>query len=371
MLAVLLVLAALPGVVAAQAADSTRAGGTVTVDEGETVDGNFVATGGTVVVAGRVTGDAEVTAGTVIVTRTGVVEGDLRAFAGSVILEGDVGGDASIAAGSLLVREGAIVAGALEAAAGDVRVNGRVDGDARFAGETVTLGPSAVVGGGVEYDAETFTADPDARVAGTVTRTDDVAFASDFGAPGFVGGFDVPSGAAIPRGFFAAWGLVVNLLVGAAAVALLPRFTAEVTDAGLENTLKSGGVGLLAVIAVPVLLVVLLVTIVGIPLSLVGALAFALVLWLTAVYGSLILGTWLLSLVDRESVWGALVLGLVAFTALEFVPFVGELLQLVLVLVGLGAFVLAANARRRDPDDAVTPPGEESGSAGGEGPSAT
>ena len=361
LLVVLLVLGAVPGAVAAQAGDVTRTGGTVTVAEGETIDGNLVATGGTVVIDGRVTGDATVTAGTVIVSRTGSVDGDLETMAGSVVVEGTVGGDASVASGSLVVREGASVGGNLEAAAGDVRVNGGVDGNVRVAGETVTLGPAAAVGGNVEYDAETFTAAPEARVSGTVTRNDDLSVSPAVGAPliGDFGGFTVPAGV------FAAWGLVVNLLVGAALVVVAPRFAREVTDRGTRAAAKSGGVGLLTFVALPIALALVAITVVGIPVSIVGALAYALVLWLTTIYGALVVGTLLLSLADRESVWWALALGLVAFTAVGFVPYVGELLQFVVLLVGLGAFVLAVRDRRAGRDgDAVSPPGEDGPSGG-------
>ena len=362
LLVVLLVLGAVPGAVAAQTGEVTRTGGTVTVAEGETIDGDFVATGGTVVIDGRVTGDATVTAGTVIVSETGRVDGKLEAMAGSVVVEGTVGGDASVAAGSLVVREGASVGG-IEAAASDIRVNGNVDGDARLAGETVSLGPAAVVGGDVEYDAETFTAAPGAQVSGAVTRNDDLSVSpvvAPWGEFGDLGGFSVPAGV------FAAWGLVLNLLVGAAVVALAPRFARDVTDRGTRAAAKSGGVGLLTFVAVPIALALVAITVVGIPVSIVGALAYALVLWLTTIYGALVVGTWLLSLADRESVWVALAVGLVGFTLVGFVPYVGELLQFVVLLVGLGAFVLAVRDRRsgRDDGDAVSPPGGDE-----EGPS--
>lgn len=359
LLVVLLVLGAVPGVVAAQAEEVTRTGGTVTVAEGETIGGNFVATGGTVVIDGRVTGDATVTAGTVIVSETGRVDGDLDAVAGSVVVEGSVGGDVSAAAGSLVVREGASVGGNVEAAAADARVNGRVDGSARLAGETVTLGPAAVVGGDVEYDAESFTAAPGAQVSGSVTRNDDLSVGPAVGVP-WAGDVGVPGGFAVPAGVFAAWGLVVNLLVGALLVALAPRFAREVTDRGTRATVKSGGVGLLTFVAVPIALALVAITIVGIPVSVVGALAYALALWLTTIYGALVVGASLLSLVGRESVWWALAVGLVGFTLAGFVPYVGGLLQFVVLLVGLGAFVLAVRDRRAGRDgDAVSPPGED------------
>lgn len=339
-LAVLLVaLVLLGGVSAVASAQSVeRAGGVVTVAAGETVRGDLEAVGGTVLVQGTVDGDLEATAGTVVIA--GEVTGDVEAVAGSVTIEGTVGGDVGVAAGSLLVRDGATVGGTLEAAAGAVQVDGTVGGDARLAGEEVVVGPTASVGGNLEYDAERFSIAPGV-VAGSVTPNDDMEFA--FGPAFGPGDFDVRvPPASFPVGTFAIYGFLVNLLLGAALLTVAPGFARRVTRLGTERTVRSGGAGLLTVVGVPVALVLLVITIVGIPLSLAGVVLFLLVLWIAQVYGALVLGTWLLSLGDRDNRWGALVLGLAVLVVLPFVPFgLGGVARFLIVLVGLGAFVLA------------------------------
>jgi hypothetical protein len=279
----------------------------------------------------------EATGGSIVVAATGVVDGDLSAIGGSVLVEGTVGGDAAVSAGSILVREGASVGGTLEAAAGSVRMDGQVAGDARLAGETVTVGPTAAIGGDLLYDAGTAAIAPGASVTGAVRAEAGVVDVGPEVAP-----------PAVPRGVGAVYGLLANLVLGAALLVVVPRFTGAVTGVGTREALRSGGVGFLALVGVPIALVLVAVTIVGIPLSLAGLVAFALLLWVAFVYGSLVAGTWLLSLLDREGRWLALVSGLVAVALVGLVPFVGGVVRFLVLLVGLGAFVLAVRGVRSD-----------------------
>jgi cytoskeletal protein CcmA (bactofilin family) len=333
-----LLLAAVPVVASAQATDDERFGGTVIVDDGETVDG-LETVAGTVIVRGTVDGDLAATAGTVVIT--GTVTGDAEVVGGSLVVEGTVDGDLRTAAGSVVLRDGARVGGTVEAAAGSVTLDGAVDGDARLAGEEVRIGSTASVGGSVEYDAGTFVLAEGVTVGGTVTEVDEVniVFTPFFGAPGDV---EFPSGPVFPPGTFAVYGLFVNALLGVVLLAVAPGFADRVTDLGTTRALRSGGVGLLTFVAVPVALLVLAITIIGLPLSLVGAVLFALTLWVVQIYGALVVGTATLALFERENRWGALAVGLLVLLVLSFVPFqLGELLRFVVLLVGLGAVVLA------------------------------
>ncbi|ELY28078.1 bactofilin family protein [Haloferax volcanii] len=298
----LLVVGSLAGVAAAQQGPS--AGGAVVVDEGETVDGDLDAVGGTVVVAGTVTGDVSATAGTVLVTETGVVNGNLDAVAGSATLEGSVGGS-------------------------------------------------------LAYDAATATVDAAAVVDGGVRQVDDLAVAAPVvaGTPFQFGQFEGP---VIPGWVVSGYWFLANFVVGAIIVLVAPGFAGRVTGLGTKQAVRSGGVGLLAIVAIPIVLLLLLLTIVGIPLSLAGGVGFLLVLWVAGVYGALVLGTWLLSLADYDNRWVALFAGLFVLAVLDFVP-LGGILEFVVLLVGLGAFALAL--RGESADD-----GDESVSAPDEGP---
>ncbi|WP_166035472.1 bactofilin family protein [Halorussus pelagicus] len=327
LLALLVALAAVPAPVAA---DETRSGGTVVVEEGETVSDDLNAFGGTVIIRGTVEGDVTAFAGNVFVN--GEVTGDLEAFAGNVRVNGTVTGDASVAGGNVALEEGGRIGGELEAAGGNVAVDGEIGRSARVGAGSITLGPTAVVGGDFLYDGDVDRAEG-ARIDGAVREEPDL-------------GLDVGvTGPLVPNWVGAVYGFLVNFALGAVALLVFPRFSAGVTDRAVSDPFRSAGVGLLLFVEGPILIALLFVSLVGIPLGLLGILLYGIVLWVGYVYGAFALGSWLAGLADDASKWVALVVGLVVVSLVGFVPILGGLAQFVVLLLGLGA--LAFGGRKR------------------------
>jgi cytoskeletal protein CcmA (bactofilin family) len=325
-LALLLALAALPGVAAAE----SRAGGTVVVGADERVD-SLTATGGTVVVRGTVAGDVDAYAGSVVVAEEGVVEGTLRSYAGSVRVEGTVEGNAVAYAGSMTLAESGRVGGSLGAAAGEVTVAGPVRGDVTVGAALLTLAPTAEVGNDVTYDGRLERA-PGATVGGEVRAADDLG----------VG----PAPPALPPGTFLVYGVLSNLLVGGLLLLGVGDFTVSVAENAVLDTGRSLLYGFAGLLAVPLVFLGLAVTVVGVPVALVLALALPALGWVAAVLGRFALGAWLVSYADVERPAAGLAAGVVVVAALARLPFrVGLGVRAVVVLLGLGAAVVELRAR--------------------------
>lgn len=337
---VLLVIGLLPGLAAAQ----TGGGETVVVEEGETVS-SVNAFAGSVVVRGTVTGDVSAVAGNVLVE--GTVEGDVNTATGNLRIPGTVEGDVSAGAGNVHLEESGVVVGNFQVGAGNVRIDGRIDGDATVGAETITLGENAAIAGSLTYDGA-LEGNRDA-VAGDITRDRSI------------GAGDPTSVQPFASWVFALYAFFLNLVLGAILLSAFPEFSASVADRVATDPLPSALVGLGVVVGVPILLVLLLVTIVGIPLSLAGMVAFALLVWVAVVYGRFAVGTWLLSLADVENRWLALVVGLLLGAGLSLVPYVGGLVNAVVFLLGLGAIslVLFDRYRRREEEKTPAPPAGE------------
>lgn len=307
------------------------AAGTVVVEEGTTYD-RVEGVAGTIIVRGTVTGDVAGAAGTVHVTETGVVEGNVETAAGTIRIDGTVGGNVDAGAGTLEVGQNARIGGTLQAGAGYVSIDGTVDGDVRVGAETVVVGPNAALGGELRYDAGDLQRHPDATIEGDVVRDSNVA--GQAGSGPNLDQFQIPTWASVTYGFLA------NLLLGALLLFAFPRFSTGVADRVAGEPLASGGVGLLALVAVPVALVILVLTIVGIPLAVVGAIAFAFAIWIGVVYGQYAVGAWVLGLAGVDNRWLALVIGLFGFALLGAVPYLGGLAELAAFLLGFGALTL-------------------------------
>jgi cytoskeletal protein CcmA (bactofilin family) len=316
-----LVLATVPGLAAAD----SRVGGSVVVGPDETISGNLEAIGGSV-------------------TIYGTVNGDLTVVAGSVRIDGTVTGDVSGTAGSVVVGQDAQV-NSLDLAAGDVRIDGTVTGDATVAGETITLGPTAQVGGAVRYDG-TLIEESGSVVSGPIVQESAVQV-------GPVTGVTIPGW--IPTVYFAA----VGLLAAVVLLALFPRFSDGVAQTAVSHPLRSGGAGLLALIGVPIGLVLIALTIVGIPLTIVGALAFGIGVWVGSLYGRYAIGTWLLGYAGRDNRWLALLVGLVVVTIAVAVPIIGGVVEFVVTLLGLGALSITLLQTYRGTEPGEVAPGTE------------
>jgi len=317
------------GTTGVAAAQSTQAGGSVVVEEGETV-GDLRAAGGTVVVRGTVDGGLRGYAGTVVVEESGTVTGDLQASAGSVSVRGTVEGDIEGAAGSVTVGPGGVVGGDISVAAGSLVVAGTVEGNVKAAVQRIELAETASVGGNVEYssDAESERADG-ASVGGQVTAVDNLSV--DAGLADFLAG---------PVGLLVNLYLTLaTLVVGAVLLLAFPETTDAVVTEVHEHALRSGGIGLAGLVAVPAVLLLVAVTVVGLPLALLGLMAAGLLVFVSAPLAEYAAGAWALSYTDVESRWAALVAGVVGVGLLSLLPIVGQVIDFVVFLLGFGALL--------------------------------
>jgi cytoskeletal protein CcmA (bactofilin family) len=350
LLALLLAVSVLPGVAAAE----SRSGGSIVVERGETVDGNLEAFGGNVVVRGTVTGD-------------------VSAFAGNVRIEGRVDGDVEAAAGSVVVAPNASVGGDLRASAGTVRIAGAIDGSVEAAAETVTLASTGTIGSDFQAGAETLrlasgsSVGGDVRYGGQLEREDgaqvggSVERDSDLVVEGpLVGG--VPQ---VPPWVGSVYGFLVNAALGALLLVAFPAFSRAVSTRASDSPLRSAGVGLVALLGVPLALVAVAITIIGIPLSIIGALLFALSLWIGAVYGRIAVGDWLVARAGTSNRWLGLLVGLVVVAVGVRIPLVGGLVELLVLLLGFGALAVTLSRGYRNRDREVSD--AESDEAGDDG----
>lgn len=322
----LLVLAAVPGIAAAQ----SQVGSTVGVPIGETVEQDVQAVGGTVVVRGSVYGNVTAVGADVLVT--GVVSGDVTAVGGTVTVEGAVGDDVRAAGGAVRFMEDSQVGGNASATAMDVSMAGTVDGDATVSARHAELIRGGSIGGDLRYaDAVSSSGNP--QVGGETSRIGGLAahpLAVFAGVPGFV----VP-----------VYGMVSTFLVGAILLVALPKFSMRVLANVARDPLETTLTGILAAVAIPVALAVAAITVVGLPLAVVGVVLLAVLVWLGSIYGRFALGAWLLSRIDAEQRWLSLVVGVLVVGLATLVPILGRAVEIGVLLLGFGALSLAVADR--------------------------
>ena len=354
-----LLLLAVPS--AAQAAD-VRQGTAAVVAPAETVDDDLFATGQTVTVAGRVLGDVFAAGQTVVVT--GTVEGDLIAAAQQVLVDGTVNGDVR-AAGAVVTVNGHVgrsVTGLGQQV--NISSRGRVDGSLVAAGETIsafgpvgrgvtagggTLQLGGPVGGEVLAWAETLSLGPNTRIAGDLEyrseRQIDIPNGTVAGRVQFAPIEREERRAPLLNGLFDFGGLLWlfgSAIVGGLAIVLAPRASARAVESGRRQPLSTFGVGLLALCALPIAVVLIGITLVGIPLALVVGALYAVGLVLAWPALGLVVGMELARLARRHDalpVLAALVVGLIVVHLVTHLPIVGGLAAFLGLAFGLGLIV--------------------------------
>ena len=267
------------------------------------------------------------------------------------------GGNAVLEAGST-VTDHVFVYG------GNLNIYGAVAEGLHVYGGNVDLGDSAVIGGDIALAGGNFDRAAGAVVTGNVTR---------IAGPPF--GIRLPefSTITVPRFWSDAgplvrggvWFLVQSFGLAALAVLailLAPRLTERAGDAAVARPLEAGGLGLLVAIVTPPLLVGFAVTLIGIPITLLLAVAAGVLLVLGWVALGLEVGKRLAQ--AFQLAWpavlsgglGTLLLALVA-NGIGLVPCVGWIVPVLVGFVGMGGVILSRFGARAYPPAVSAAPG--------------
>ena len=353
---------AAPALAAPEAGDVYVAGGDV--HTGGPIRGDFGAAGGKVSLDEPVAGTAWVAGGSVQVHAP--VRDALRVAAGDVQFDSAVGGNLMAAGGQIALGKDAVVGGNATLYAGRVTVDGRVDGDLHASSRRITI--NGEVRGDVDARADIIELGPNARIGGTLRYRSRSELRKAEGATiGAIvlrqrerraGGeevvirhrsLDLPS--AWPLGGFAA---VLSLLVSAVVFLLLvPRYAAQSSDRLVEGPLGAVALGVLALIAVPVVAILLCITLLGIPLGLLLLAVYPVLLLVGFFIGVLAIARRLAVALRRPQpagfvgTFGWFVLALVIAVLVGMVPGIGKLAVALLVLGGSGAAVMELQRRRK------------------------
>ena len=306
---------------------------------------------GTVIVENKIEGDLLVGGGTV--TLNGEVTEDVRVGGGTLILNGVVGQDVTAGGGSVTFGPASEVGGSVVTGAGMAVFNGEVAGDvwsgagaAQLAGDfgqdvTLETGElqvlsNAVIGGDLTANyEERATVSDEAQIMGEQSveklyRTEKAERARDRAAGVGRSMNQVRS----------TMSLLLGLVSGLVLMYLFPKVTDAVTDKALKKPFTSLGWGFVKLLVLPITMVILMVTVLGIPLAFMILLGFA---------AGMIMATWVAGKALGEKVYQEsklsflknrylqFVVGLSLIQLLGLLPLVGWLIKLIAFLIGFGA----------------------------------
>lgn len=357
----------------------TRSGDMVTVPEGKIqgplfaagnnvvinadVDGDVFAAGETITINGKINGDLLAAANTIRIN--GNVSGDARCAAAVVDIKGELGQSLTAAARDVTQFEGSRVgrdvlvfgsevslsgmAGRQVLGSGEtIRLNGPVGSDVRLwsVGE-LRLGPAANIKGNLTYGSKTqaFVA-PEAKIAGAVNWEEiQPKVKETVRHEGFNWLAQLASFAA-------------GVLVWGVLALLFPGVWGNLSQTVRQSTWPALGWGVLFLLVAPLASLLLLITVIGIPLSLTLIATYTLLIYA----GKIIIGDAIGRLLARRFGWERrlyeifpFMIGFAGLILLTKIPVVGFFINVVVASVALGAvFLTFYNWRQRPPVPPVT-----------------
>jgi hypothetical protein len=282
-----------------------------------------------------------------------VVGGSYEVTSGQTVV-----GDLTAVGANVVIEPGGTLDGHLVTIGGSTVVDGLVTGDVHAYGGALTLGAASHVGGNVGASYAAFEPVPGSVVEGTTEAGNEppVQFSlpENIRAPA-----DMATRVVATRnpadGVLRAIGLG---LVAALLMALIPLRVGRVRDTMLRSPVRAGFDGLVTLVVVLLLLLLVALTIIGIPLAIVGGMA----LYATVLFGWIALGDAIGSYLAKsfKQTWSpALRAGIGAFSLsialliLDAIPVLGAVLGFLLGLVALGAVRMTRyggrEPRRRSP----------------------
>lgn len=317
------------------------------------IPGDLVAAAGRIRVDHAVSGDSVLAAGSIEVY--GNIGDDLRAAGGVIGVSGHVGGEALLAGGSVSLGPHSEINGRTWIAGNDIVVGGRLRNGLKVYGKNVLL--LGEVAGAVDIHAEQIEILGSARILGDVAYSSNHEIKIDPRAR--IAGKIVRKPGTFefyrPPVDFPAWAafrplLLLGLLAaGTLLYAVFPRFTQTTARTISASPLKSVGLGAAIFFSLPPVILLLAITIIGIPIAMALFALYAtglLIGYLAVAFfvGNMLLGGARRPQPDPGFGWriGALGVALVILMLARHLPYVGDLLILVAIFAGVGAIVVQA-----------------------------
>ncbi|MEX0616353.1 MAG: hypothetical protein WD231_00905 [Candidatus Woykebacteria bacterium] len=354
-------------VFAQESSENFRNDEVVTLKQGETINRDFFAFGERVEISGTVNGDVYAAGGNVIVDGTingdllaaggtlnisGKVTQDARVAGGQVTITGDIGKNLSIGGGSVDITDSAKIGGSVLAGAGNLNIASPVGKDIRVGTGSLTI--SSPIKGNVDAAVGSLRLTSKASVGGNLTYWSDNDASIDSAAK--VAGevakktptqkpptpneiFGVATGVIL---FFKIVSFISTLILGLLIIRLFPSLSQNAADNIKNKPWPSLGLGFIALIATPIIALILAATLVGIPLALIILPIYFMSLYIGRIFVMLWVGT----LLSEKTSWKinaywAFILGVLIYYVVQIIPILGGIVTFLVLLFGLGASLIA------------------------------
>jgi cytoskeletal protein CcmA (bactofilin family) len=344
-------LIGLTGLVRAQAFKSNDSG---TVVAGQVVNEAIFVAAGNIKIAGTVNGDVFCAAQNVDITGTingdvlclarhlniaGIVNGSARLIGQYVNITGSVKNSVSSAGLKMTVSRTGSIGQDLQSAGSDLVIGGVVKRDLASSSRTITI--NGVIGRNVNVNVNSLNISPIARIKGNL-RYQSANKAKI--AQGVVSGITTRLTARQYRHSRLAlifiltyiYGFIGFLIIALLTTVLFPKLLLTAVRQASQQPIKTAIIGLVSVVIIPILLIILMITIIGLPLAVLLWMIYVLMLMLSGPFFVYLIGS---KLMPEQKAWVQTLLGSLVLLVAFVVPLLNILAGLATVVFGSGMII--------------------------------
>jgi len=308
----------------------------VTLDN--TVNGDVFIGAENTTINGIVNGNLHIGSGIVILT--GQVKGNVYLGSGDLTVTGsNINGSLLIGAGTALIDKDSTIKGSVFAGVGKITIDSKIDRNLYLGAGNAFIQDNAEIGMDFYYayneNDNKISISDNAVISGNThvkkynvnTNTDSQSVKNQLKPIKFMVTFV---------------SLISSLIIGLLYLKIFKKHFTESANIVSKEFWKSLGIGFLIIITILPAILILLITVVGIPLIGILLLILTLFICLSKFVVSLSLGTWLSTKFKwrKVSTYWIFALGLIVIYLLKLIPVFGGITSFLITLLGLGALTI-------------------------------
>ncbi|MFH1536441.1 MAG: hypothetical protein ABID45_00470, partial [Patescibacteria group bacterium] len=329
-----------------------------TIEFGDTVnitgnyDNDIIAFGNNITIQGDINGD--ILAAGANITIKGTVNGDVRAAGGNINIEGDINKNATLTGGYINVNSSATIGKDLVVWGGQNFIDGTVKGN--VFGSTGNSEINGTVDQNVDLDTGTFSLGKDAVINGDLTYS--CGQEADINTKAIINGATYASSSDSTTietnksteswsktiGWKLIWWLSY-LLIGLIFIQLFPKCLKETSKHMFNEPGPSILWGLLFIFVTPLLLLLLIITVIGLPLGILGFIFYGVSIYISSILMGIILGDKILP--KQKHPYIPMVAGITIIYVLKLIPVIGGLIGLLAAVWILGAYIIKLKKEKK------------------------
>ncbi len=317
------------------------------IDIASEISGDLFCGGQTVTISGTVHGDVICAGQTLNVT--GKVDGDVRLAGQTVNLDGMVNGNASIGGQTFNLGSKAKIMGDASIGSSASALNGTIGRDLAVGSESITV--NNLIGRDIKASVGKIELTDQAQVKGSIDYTSSNELIKSSGAQ--IGGKvsqTLPKQESRPKNgaaFGMVLGWIIYLLVALSIVSmtlalLYPALLPRVTNRAFPRPFKAFFTGFIFNLVAPAIIGLTAITVIGVPLAVILAIGWILVLSLSGPFAGYYLGR--LVLRGNQNVPAIMFGGGTLLLLTYFIPFIGMIALIFAASIGTGMILLELEA---------------------------